>query len=234
MGISQLISNPQQFLLQALYSLPAILIALSFHEWAHAYAAYKRGDPTARNLGRMTINPLKHIDPVGFITLLLFRFGWAKPVPINSRNFKNYRVDDIIVSLAGVACNFLLGIVGMVAIYVFAALRAENMIVANMLYYFVYINFALMIFNLVPIPPLDGSHVLESLLIRKVGPKPFLFLQRYGYMILLALLVTGVISSLLGSVVSWIMGGLEGLLNALFDFQGLTYLMYIMLGIPLS
>ena len=92
-------------LTQLLYRIPAILVALSFHEWAHAYAAYKLGDPTARNMGRMTINPFAHIDPLGFLTLLLFRFGWAKPVPISTRYFKNARRDDLIVSLAVVAAK---------------------------------------------------------------------------------------------------------------------------------
>lgn len=80
-GITSLFSNPSGMLTQLLYRIPAILVALSFHEWAHAYAAYKLGDPTARNMGRMTINPFAHIDPLGFLTLLLFRFGWAKPCP---------------------------------------------------------------------------------------------------------------------------------------------------------
>ena len=85
--LAQLFQNPLQFL----YILPAILIGLTVHEWAHAYAAYRLGDPTAKNLGRMTLNPLAHIDPIGFVMLLLVGFGWAKPVPVTPRNFKNYR-----------------------------------------------------------------------------------------------------------------------------------------------
>ena len=88
--------------------LPAILIGLTVHEWAHAYAAYRLGDPTARNLGRMTLNPLAHVDLFGFLMLLLVGFGWAKPVPVNPRNFKNYRRDDIIVSLAGIFTNVVI------------------------------------------------------------------------------------------------------------------------------
>ena len=99
------------FIMELLYRMPAILVALAFHEWAHAYAAYRLGDPTAYNLGRMTLNPLAHIDPWGFVMLALFRFGWAKPVPINPRNFKNYRRDEIIVGLAGVVTNLLLAFV---------------------------------------------------------------------------------------------------------------------------
>ena len=91
------------YVMELLYRMPAILVALAFHEWAHAYAAYKLGDPTAYNLGRMTLNPLAHIDLIGLIMMMLVRFGWAKPVPVSTRNFKHPRRDEIIVSLAGVA-----------------------------------------------------------------------------------------------------------------------------------
>ena len=96
------------FLLFTLISMPGRLFSLSCHEWAHAYAAYRSRDPTAKNLGRMTLDPAKHIDPIGFIIWLFVGFGWAKPVPVNPRNFKKYVRDDIIVSLAGVTTNFIL------------------------------------------------------------------------------------------------------------------------------
>lgn len=216
MGIGSLINNPTAFLMQVLYSLPGILVALSFHEWGHAYAAFRCGDPTARNLGRMTVNPLRHLDPIGFISLLIFRFGWAKPVPVNPRNFKNYRRDDIIVSVAGVTVNCLLGIVGMLVFCILLVLNVNSAVVYQMLVSFIYINFALLVFNLIPVPPLDGSHVLENLLIRKVGPKPFMFLSQYGYLILLALMITGVISTILQTAVGWILNGLAQLFGAIF------------------
>ncbi|MDL2258465.1 site-2 protease family protein [Eubacteriales bacterium OttesenSCG-928-K08] len=216
-----ILNDPYSFLINMLCSLPAILIAFSFHEWAHAYSAYKLGDPTARNLGRMTVNPLRHIDPIGFATLLLFGFGWAKPVPVNPRNFKNYRKDDIIVSLAGVATNFVLAIVGVFAINLFFVFNGSNEIIYRMLIYFCSINLSLMIFNLIPIPPLDGSHVLESLLIRKVGPKPFLFLSKYGYLILIILMFTGIIGDVLGLGVSAIYSGLNKMVGGLFRAIGL-------------
>jgi len=216
--------------LEILYRLPAVLVALSFHEWGHAFAAYKLGDPTARNLGRMNVNPLSHIDPLGLIMMALAGFGWAKPVPINPRNFKNYRRDDIIVSLAGVAVNFVLAIIGMVLVYLFAILQGSNVIIAHILYAFVSINLSLMIFNLLPIPPLDGSHLLEDLLIKITGPKPFMFLSRYGSYILLLLLVTGVVSSILGTVVSVILGGLIDLFDGIFQFPGFYYLLFAMEG----
>ena len=225
-----LLGDPQQFLLHLLYSLPAILISLSFHEWGHAYAAYRLGDPTARNLGRMSINPVRHIDPLGLLMLVIARFGWAKPVPINPRNFKNLRRDDTIVSLAGITVNFCLAIVSMLAIYIFAVLGGTNFVIANILYYFLSINLGLMVFNLIPLPPLDGSHVLENLLIRRVGPRPFLFLQRYGNFILLGLLITGILSGVLGTLVSYIMMGLEWLFTSIFRYPGLLYLYQVMWG----
>ena len=225
-----LLGDPQQFLLHLLYSLPAILISLSFHEWGHAYAAYRLGDPTARNLGRMSINPVRHIDPLGLLMLVIARFGWAKPVPINPRNFKNLRRDDTIVSLAGITVNFCLAIVSMLAIYIFAVLGGTNFVIANILYYFLSINLGLMVFNLIPLPPLDGSHVLENLLIRRVGPRPFLFLQRYGNIILLGLLITGILSGVLGTLVSYIMMGLEWLFTSIFRYPGLLYLYQVMWG----
>ncbi len=225
-----LLGDPQQFLLHLLYSLPAILISLSFHEWGHAYAAYRLGAPTARNLGRMSINPVRHIDPLGLLMLVIARFGWAKPVPINPRNFKNLRRDDTIVSLAGITVNFCLAIVSMLAIYIFAVLGGTNFVIANILYYFLSINLGLMVFNLIPLPPLDGSHVLENLLIRRVGPRPFLFLQRYGNIILLGLLITGILSGVLGTLVSYIMMGLEWLFTSIFRYPGLLYLYQVMWG----
>ncbi len=229
-GLRGLLGDPQGFLLNLLYSLPAILISLAFHEWGHAYAAYRLGDPTARNLGRMSLNPIRHIDPLGFLMLVIARFGWAKPVPVNPRNFKNLRRDDTIVSLAGITVNFGLALVSMLAIYLFATLGATNYAIANILYYFLSINLGLMVFNLIPLPPLDGSHVLENLLIRRVGPRPFLFLQRYGSMILLGLLLTGILSGILGTLVSYILYGIEWLFNSIFKFPGLLYLYQVMWG----
>ena len=105
------------YVMELLYRMPAILVALAFHEWAHAYAAYKLGDPTAYNLGRMTLNPLAHIDLIGLIMMMLVRFGWAKPVPVSTRNFKHPRRDEIIVSLAGVAMNLVLAFVTMLIFF---------------------------------------------------------------------------------------------------------------------
>lgn len=202
--IVQLFQNPLQFL----YILPAIIIGLTVHEWAHAYAAYRLGDPTARNLGRMTLNPLAHVDPIGFLMLLLVGFGWAKPVPVNPRNFKNYKRDNIIVSLAGIFTNFITAFL-FSFVYMAGALKwglGANEAFTSIFGSIITINLALAIFNLIPIYTLDGSHVLESLLVRKI-PRFFMFLRQYGQWILLALLLFGVVSTVLGFLITPIIRG---------------------------
>lgn len=202
--IAQLFQNPLQFL----YVLPAILIGLTVHEWAHAYAAYRLGDPTARNLGRMTLNPLAHIDLIGFAMLLLVGFGWAKPVPVSPRNFKHYRRDDIIVSLAGIMTNLIVAFL-FSFVYVAGILKwglATNEAFMSIVGSIITINLTLAIFNLIPIYPLDGSHVAESLLMHKI-PRVFMFLRQYGQWILLALLLSGAVSTVLGYLISGIFSG---------------------------
>ena len=202
--IAQIFQNP----LQLLYTLPAILIGLTVHEWAHAYAAYRLGDPTARNLGRMTLNPLAHVDIFGFLMLILVGFGWAKPVPVNPRNFKNYKRDDIIVSLAGIFTNLVVAFL-FSFVYVAGILKwglGTNEAFSTIIGSVITINLALALFNLIPIYPLDGSHVAESLLMRKI-PRVFLFLRQYGQYILLVLLFLGAISSVLSFLISAISGG---------------------------
>ena len=208
-------------ILEMLYRIPAILVALSFHEFAHAYAAYRLGDPTARNLGRMTINPLAHIDLWGFLMLLLVRFGWAKPVPINPRNFKKPRRDEIIVSLAGVVMNFLLAFVSMFLFYlILGGFKYYNEALNSIIYSFFYINLALFVFNLLPIPPLDGFHVAQCLFMRKLGTRPFEFLERYGFIILIVLLMSGALTRILSYAVTGIMAGMTTVLDILFTALG--------------
>jgi Zn-dependent protease len=189
-----------------LYALPALLIALPAHEYAHAYAAYKMGDPTARNLGRMTINPLKHLDPVGFIMLLFAHFGWAKPVPVNSRNFRNYKLGETVVSLSGVAMNLLLAFIfSGVFVLIFVALGVENDALMIIVYYIIIINLNLMLLNLLPIYPLDGYHVFRLLAAKRINPNFFIQYERYGYIILIVLVFSGAIGALFEYVVPYIM-----------------------------
>ena len=184
-----------QNLVQMLYMLFPIIIALSFHEFAHAFVADKMGDPTAKITGRMTLDPTKHIDIIGFISLLLFGFGWAKPVMINPMNFKNRKLGTILVSLAGPVSNLILAVIFSV-LYKFVAPLIDNVVLYYILQYGVIINISLMIFNLIPVPPLDGSKILASLLPYKYEAKFYQY-ERYLYLILILLLVSGVIGMIL-------------------------------------
>lgn len=203
------------FWVDLLFSLPAIMIGLSFHEFAHAFAAHKMGDDTAKNMGRMTLNPLAHFDPLGTVCILLLGFGWAKPVPVNPNNYRgNRRKADIIVSLAGITMNFAIAFVALLLLYfLLYVLGMQNDVVLGIILRIVYLNLGLMVFNLIPVPPLDGSHVLEDLLIPVVGARPFYFLRQHSMIILVIVLMvlntTGVLSI--------VMQGLAGLLMKLFD-----------------
>lgn len=198
MNLNQLINDPLGFLKQLACILPIMLISLTLHEWGHAFAAYKCGDPTARNLGRMTLNPLAHIDPYGLLLIFFVGFGWAKPVPVNSRNFRNYKKGEAIVSLAGVTMNLLLAIVftGLTILYVslkpgkwILFCYGEENFLAMILLYGIILNIGLMLFNLLPIYPLDGYHIFELLFGKRLPMKVTLFLRRYGQLILIALLL---------------------------------------------
>ncbi|MBU0502669.1 MAG: site-2 protease family protein [bacterium] len=170
-----------------LIGLPIILITITVHEFAHAKVADVLGDPTPRQAGRLTLNPISHIDPIGFIMLILVRFGWAKPVPINPYNFRDPRKGTIYVSLAGPLSNFFFAWV--VAI-VYKTLPFDYPLLNTILSYTIWINLALGVFNLIPIPPLDGSKILEGVLPYQYL-ESFYRMQRYGFLILIMIIMFG-------------------------------------------
>ena len=146
----------------------AFIIAVVFHEYAHGYAAYKLGDNTAKDMGRLTLNPIKHIDPIGLISMVIFRVGWAKGVPVNSFYFKNRKRDMLIVSSAGIITNIGIAII---AAMLFKLLPIWNEILFTFLVYLVLANIMLAIFNLLPFPPLDGSKIVASILPESIEMK---------------------------------------------------------------
>ncbi len=209
------------YIIQLLLSLPIILLALSLHETAHGFVAYKLGDPTAKNLGRLTLNPIKHLDPIGFICMLLAGFGWANPVPINSRNFKKPRRDIALTSIAGPLSNLILSFLFVIilrltyepltkTIYTAAMIsKGTHASIAYYIYVFLILairmNITLAVFNLLPIPPLDGSKILYMFLPPKVYFKiaPY---ERYISLAFMLLLLLGVISPLLETITGYISG----------------------------
>ena len=181
-------------LMSMIAGIPGLIIAMVIHEYAHARVAVARGDFTPKVMGRLTLNPVSHIDPWGLLMLFLVRFGWAKPVIINPNNFRDPKKGDILVSLAGPAANL---ITAFVALLVWVLLRKAGLGNTVGVYYVVQliiiynINFA--IFNMIPLPPLDGSHVLKQLLPYDVAYK-YASLERYSFLILIFLIMTPILS----------------------------------------
>lgn len=158
-----------------------LLVAVTIHEFSHALAADRLGDPTPRAMGRLTLNPLAHLDPLGTIMIFIAHFGWGKPVPIDPYNFKNPRRDEIIVSLAGPASNFILGsAIGI--IYLTTGYTNEILYIVSI------INFSLGVFNLIPIPPLDGSKIFLNLMSVEKAYEWEKAFNRYGFFIVAACL----------------------------------------------
>ena len=264
--IDEFFRNPKGMLIFFLLAFPGRIMALSLHEYAHAWMANRCGDPTAKMMGRLTINPMKHLDPLGTALMLLVGFGWAKPVPVNPRNFRNYRMDDLKVSLAGVTMNlimFLLSLVLMTAAVGLALSRVpagtmtttgvkvfrmnylgtDALIfpadstyvpvmqllrnlpyypgealnkpvfgsVAGNLYqmvgYFCMTNLVLCLFNLLPIPPLDGYHVLNDLVLRKKQLFANPQVARIASTVLFVLVLTGVVGRAIGWLDTKILAG---------------------------
>ena len=187
--------DPKSFIIQILLSLPIILLSLSVHETAHAIAANRLGDPTAKNLGRITLNPVKHLDPIGFLCMLLCGFGWANPVPINSRYFKNPRRDMAISAAAGPVSNVVLAFVFALLLKISYSVlpgmitTQSSLELASILITFlsigVSLNITLAVFNLLPVPPLDGSRMLYVFL----PPKQYFGVMKYERYISLGIMV---------------------------------------------
>lgn len=186
-------------ILETLFSTPAIflawvvaiVIALAVHEFSHALAGNLLGDPTAKNLGRLTLNPLAHISWLGFVVLLLVGFGWGKPVPFNPYNLKFKRWGPALVAVAGPLSNLIMAVATGFILWLlifFQALPSENLLI-QFLYIFVILNVILMVFNLIPIPPLDGSKILYAVLHQPKYRQLIIFLETRGPMLLILLLI---------------------------------------------
>lgn len=199
----------------------AALFAIMFHESGHALAAYWLGDPTAKEKGRISFNPLRHIDPIGLLMLIFVGFGWAKPVPIDTRYFKNPKRDMAISAAAGPAANFVLAFVCMIVyniIYIFASGEVAYWFFM-FFYYCAIINVGLGVFNLFPIPPLDGSKIFGAFLPDRAYYTLMRY-ERYGMIVLMVLLMTGIIDTPLGALRSGVFDGLNTAAGFLTGWMG--------------
>ena len=195
----------REMIINLLLLIPVIIISLSVHEAAHGYIAYKMGDPTAYNMGRVTLNPAKHLDPMGSFCMLVFGYGWAKPVPINARNFRNPKNGMAYTAIAGPISNLLLGSIATVlytvtqflAMYNIADLAGNDFlikvirVVLTLLFYFGYMNFVLAVFNLIPVPPFDGSRFFSLFL----PTKTYFKIMQYERYIMIGILLFMIVCS---------------------------------------
>ena len=198
------------YIISILMGLLPALICITLHELSHGYVAWRLGDDTAKNMGRLTLNPLKHLDVMGVLMMMVFHVGWAKPVPINMYKFKNPKRGMAISSLAGPACNLLISIVFLFLYGVaFATIGPVGIgsYLLQMLELTAYMSLSLCIFNLIPIPPLDGSKVLFSLMSDEKYYKLMRY-ERYGMIIMLLLVATGLLGKPLSAAIGYVYGKL--------------------------
>lgn len=203
-----------------IYTIPAVLIAIVLHEWAHGFISYKLGDPSPKVEGRLSLNPLKHLDPVGTLCLLFFRFGWAKPVQVNPNYYKDRKMGMMWTALAGPIMNFIISFLTILIVIIILKLF-PNFILTDLGYYVYnvllvtsFLSISLGVFNLIPIPPLDGSKILFAIL-----PEDMYFAymkyERYGMILLVILLYSGIFSMILSPLTTGIYNGMITLLSNL-------------------
>lgn len=177
--------------IDVLLSLPAVFLAMSFHEFAHAFTAYRLGDPTPKNQGRLTLDPLAHVDWLGLILFALFKFGWARPVQVNPSNFKDRKWGSILVSLSGPIANMLLSFAALaISVAIVVAFPYPHAVLMGIIDRVVQLNIVFAILNLLPIPPFDGYHIIKGLFYRR-NVKFFWNYEYYGMFILFAFILLG-------------------------------------------
>lgn len=209
----------EQFLAFSLRDIPyvaiTLIIAFTVHEFAHAYVAFRFGDSTAKNQGRLTLNPIQHLDPLGTILIFIAGFGWARPVPVNRFFFKKPRLAGICVSIAGPISNLLMGVLGFIIWYGLVGMGLSEQLpefVPNFLDMFIQLNMLLFVFNLLPFPPLDGFRIIQELVPAHIRPKMTQF-EQYGAVIFLILVITPLdqytIHPILNNVLPFIVGNIN-------------------------
>lgn len=199
-----------------IYRIPALLFAITIHEYAHAQCADSMGDPTPKAMGRLTFNPMAHLDPIGALLLIVAGFGWAKPVAINTANFKNRKEGTIRVSLAGPAANLFLCFLAALAGEIMQMLGLLSDGVYQFLLWMQLYNVWFAFFNLLPIPPLDGSKLVSELLPPKQAYKFDYFIGQYGFYILLFLVFTGIVSMIINPLAGLYMLTVNSILGIIF------------------
>ncbi len=198
------------------------MLCITFHELSHGLVAYKLGDPTAKKMGRLTLNPLKHIDPMGLLSMIIFRIGWAKPVPVDMRYFRHPKRDMAITAIAGPLSNLVLAAV-VLFLYGLTYRTLEvskiGVYLLEIIYMTAYLSVVLAVFNAVPIPPLDGSKVLFSVLSNENYWKLMRY-ERYGMLVLILLVVSGVTGNYLSSAMDFVFEKLFAIAQLMFDLTG--------------